>query len=173
VAIPAGYRRVTRESLLADSERPRDTELDLSNDGWDLGAPVVSDGRQDEAARFDDDVEADGIEVLLPDGDVDVEQPSDADSDSFVQWMQDRTQPAIARRKRAAEPEEDAAGAKRGGGRAARRRAASRRQGGAYGAALDEEDDEPPAAAARPPPTKQGKPHGAKAVKSGKKGGGR
>ena len=72
--VPAGYQRVTREALLReDAVRP---ELDLSDSGWDLGAPVVSGdttgGRFDAAAdeRFNDvDLETDGIEVLLPDGD--------------------------------------------------------------------------------------------------------
>ena len=72
LVVPPGYQRVTRESLLRESTaRP---ELDLSDSGWDLGAPVGSGdvGRPKPSSYLEaDDIdrEEEGIEVLLPDGD--------------------------------------------------------------------------------------------------------
>ena len=85
---------------------------------WGLGAPVATSAKAAAAdallADTDADVGGRGIEVLLPDG----EQELDAERrrlEDFVRWMQSKVE------TEAAEPK-----AKVGGGRAARRRAAAR-----------------------------------------------
>ena len=87
---------------------------------WGLGAPVATSAKAAAAdallADTDADVGGRGIEVLLPDGEQELDAPSDADSEDFVRWMQSKVE------TEAAEPK-----AKVGGGRAARRRAAARR----------------------------------------------
>ena len=68
--------------------------FDLEDTGWDLGAAAAgtSDapaGRSRGAATAAAEEEGSpDIEVLLPEADDDVEYPSDADSEDFVQWMQ-------------------------------------------------------------------------------------
>ena len=71
--VPPGYQRVTRESLLREENAAR-PELDLSDSGWGLGAPVGSGdiGRTKASSYLEADGidrEEEGIEVLLPDGD--------------------------------------------------------------------------------------------------------
>ena len=70
--------------------------FDLEDTGWDLGAAAA--GTSDApagrsrgpatAAVADEEEGSPDIEVLLPEADDDVEYPSDADSEDFVQWMQ-------------------------------------------------------------------------------------
>ena len=73
LVVPPGYQRVTRESLLREENAAR-PELDLSDSGWGLGAPVGSGdvGRPKASSYLEADGidrEEEGIEVLLPDGD--------------------------------------------------------------------------------------------------------
>mmetsp|Transcript_4603 Transcript_4603/g.10014 ORF Transcript_4603/g.10014 Transcript_4603/m.10014 type:complete len:333 (+) Transcript_4603:196-1194(+) len=71
--------------------------LDLDDNGWGLANPVkttnarAQSGAKAVATEEMVDEEAD-IDVLLPDDDAQVEYPSDADSEDFVTWMQERAQ---------------------------------------------------------------------------------
>ena len=156
-------RKRRQEPAAATAAEPA-VDATMGDDGmwesdWGLGAPVATSAKAAAAdallADTDADVGGRGIEVLLPDGEQELDAPSDADSEDFVRWMQSKVE------TEAAEPK-----AKVGGGRAARRRAAARR----VEAGADAPPDAEPAAARSsnpwkpPPPAERG---------GGSKGGGR
>ena len=156
-------RKRRQEPAAAAAAEPA-VDATMGDDGmwesdWGLGAPVATSAKAAAAdallADTDADVGGRGIEVLLPDGEQELDAPSDADSEDFVRWMQSKVE------TEAAEPK-----AKVGGGRAARRRAAARR----VEAGADAPPDAEPAAARssnpwKPPPPAERTPTG--------KGGGR
>ena len=133
-------RKRRQEPAAATAAEPA-VDATMGDDGmwesdWGLGAPVATSAKAAAAdallADTDADVGGRGIEVLLPDGEQELDAPSDADSEDFVRWMQSKVE------TEAAEPK-----AKVGGGRAARRRAAARR---VEAGADAPPDAEPPAA---------------------------
>ena len=118
-------KRKRRQEPAATAAAEPAVDATMGDDGmwesdWGLGAPVATSAKAAAAdallADTDADVGGRGIEVLLPDGEQELDAPSDADSEDFVRWMQSKVE------TEAAEPK-----AKVGGGRAARRRAAARR----------------------------------------------
>ena len=134
-------KRKRRQEPAAAAAAEAAVDATMGDDGmwesdWGLGAPVATSAKAAAAdallADTDADVGGRGIEVLLPDGEQELDAPSDADSEDFVRWMQSKVE------TEAAEPK-----AKVGGGRAARRRAAARRVEAGADAAPDAE---PPAA---------------------------
>ena len=134
-------KRKRRQEPAATAAAEPAVDATMGDDGmwesdWGLGAPVATSAKAAAAdallADTDADVGGRGIEVLLPDGEQELDAPSDADSEDFVRWMQSKVE------TEAAEPK-----AKVGGGRAARRRAAARRVEAGADAAPDAE---PPAA---------------------------
>ena len=133
-------RKRRQEPAAAAAAEPA-VDATMGDDGmwesdWGLGAPVATSAKAAAAdallADTDADVGGRGIEVLLPDGEQELDAPSDANSEDFVRWMQSKVE------TEAAEPK-----AKVGGGRAARRRAAARR---VEAGADAPPDAEPPAA---------------------------
>ena len=111
---------------LTDSSPP----LDVTDSGWDLGAPASFEAQWTAGGAAIGDEPVD-IEVLLPGHDMIVEYPSDADSEGFVKWMQSKAAKATLvgpGASKAAADSEPVEVSMRGGGRAARRRAAMRRQ---------------------------------------------
>ena len=148
-------RKRRQEPAAAAAAEPA-VDATMGDDGmwesdWGLGAPVATSAKAAAAdallADTDADVGGRGIEVLLPDGEQELDAPSDADSEDFVRWMQSKVE------TEAAEPK-----AKVGGGRAARRRAAARR---VEAGADAPPDAEPPAARSSnpwkpPPPAERG-----------------
>ena len=154
-------RKRRQEPAAAAAAEPA-VDATMGDDGmwesdWGLGAPVATSAKAAAAdallADTDADVGGRGIEVLLPDGEQELDAPSDADSEDFVRWMQSKVE------TEAAEPK-----AKVGGGRAARRRAAARR----VEAGADAPPAAEPAAARSSNPWKPSPP-----AERGGKGGGR
>ena len=134
-------KRKRRQEPAATAAAELAVDATMGDDGlwesdWGLGAPVATSAKAAAAdallADTDADVGGRGIEVLLPDGEQELDAPSDADSEDFVRWMQSKVE------TEAAEPK-----AKVGGGRAARRRAGARR---VEAGADAPPDAEPPAA---------------------------